>query len=397
MIPPPGQCLGLFLLFILPRVSVGSAARSAECGHHQLEIGQVLSMKGSSMQCSWTFQGPRDTRVKATCRQFIVPSSKRCRFSSLEVSSPDSRTISLCGKKNRMTIDRYSNIVTFTSKPSTKANRFICDVYLEVPTPVSANCRCGIENPPVNRIVGGYTASRGQYPWIGGITFYGMKRHFCSLVLLTDSHALTAAHCLDGKKMSRLSAVLGVHDIRDVKDPSRTIRRIKKIAYHPNHRPDRVNVGDLAVVTFDYPVPLDHPLIRPTCLPSADAPDYAGSDAHVAGWGSVDSSPEHFANKLQATVVPVWTNQDCHNTGFGNLIHDDLLCAGFPEGGTDACLGDSGSPLTVDNGTQHTLIGVVSFGHRCALPNWPGVYSRVSGSIDWIKQEIAYGIKCQNS
>ncbi|XP_066957751.1 venom serine protease 34-like isoform X2 [Macrobrachium rosenbergii] len=265
---PPGRWFVFLLLFVLPRVSFHASMSEVECGDHQIDVGQILTIKGSHKQCIWNFQGPENAKVKATCLKFVVPSSKKCKSSSLDVASPGSSTVSFCGRKSRMTIDRSSSQVTFTNRPSSGSpNRFTCDIYLVMPTSVPANCSCGAENPPVSRIVGGTTTSPGQYPWVGAITFTGMKRPFCSLTLLTDTHALTAAHCLDGKKRSKLIAVLAEHKIGDLNDTPRTIRRIKKIAFHPKHRPDRVNVGDLAVMTFDYPVPLDHSLIKPACLP----------------------------------------------------------------------------------------------------------------------------------
>ncbi|KAK7071751.1 Transmembrane protease serine 6, partial [Halocaridina rubra] len=371
---------------------------SVTCGQHQLEAGQVFRIRGLTKLCTWSFQAKTGGNVHMSCRKFLVPTSRRCRKASLQIASPGSATVSLCGRRTRLVVKREASSMTVTNKPKgRRRNLYDCEVYLRMPTNTTANCSCGTENSSAGtRIVGGTTSGLGQYPWMGGITFQGMKRFFCGVTLLTDSHGLTAAHCLHGKKMHKLIVVLAEHDISDNNDTPRTIRNIARIDFHPDYRPDRTNVGDLAVIKFDHPVPLHHKMVKPICLPPADAPDYAGRTAITAGWGYLQSGSENYAKELQAVEVPIWTNSDCKNTGFGNLIHKDLVCAGFPEGGADACTGDSGGPLSVVENGKHILVGTVSFGHYCAMPNWPGVYSRISGSLEWIQQTIESGVTCQN-
>ena len=65
-----------------------------------------------------------------------------------------------------------------------------------------------------------------------------------------------------------------------------------------------------------------------------------------------------------------------------------LLCAGHPQGGRDACRGDSGGallhqdPLTL----TWTAVGVVSSGHGCGRREFPGLYTRLTSYLAWIDE-----------
>ncbi|RWS01275.1 CUB and sushi domain-containing protein 1-like protein, partial [Leptotrombidium deliense] len=69
-----------------------------------------------------------------------------------------------------------------------------------------------------------------------------------------------------------------------------------------------------------------------------------------------------------------------------------MICAGFTEGEKDACQGDSGGPLASlrDDGTA-VVIGIVSYGEGCAKPRRPGIYTKVSRLVPWIKRVIREG------
>lgn len=68
-----------------------------------------------------------------------------------------------------------------------------------------------------------------------------------------------------------------------------------------------------------------------------------------------------------------------------------MMCAGdLEKGKIDACRGDSGGPAAwLDDKTGEVkVVGVVSFGQKCAIAGRPGIYARVTEVLDWINGVI---------
>ncbi|KAK2158570.1 hypothetical protein LSH36_167g04029 [Paralvinella palmiformis] len=104
----------------------------------------------------------------------------------------------------------------------------------------------------------------------------------------------------------------------------------------------------------------------------------------VTGWGDTRGTPNAIRTRLNQASVPISELTAC-NISYSGAITDNMICAGLPEGGRDSCSGDSGGPLICQLSDQKWyLVGIVSFGNDCALPNFPGVYTRISKYITWI-------------
>ena len=94
---------------------------------------------------------------------------------------------------------------------------------------------------------------------------------------------------------------------------------------------------------------------------------------------------------LQKAYVKVQTQSSCKkNYALADVtITDKMVCAGWPNGGVDACLGDSGGPLMAVEDGYYKLCGITSFGIGCARVGYYGVYTQVCHYIDWIDNTIA--------
>ncbi|XP_055596434.1 trypsin 3A1-like [Uranotaenia lowii] len=245
----------------------------------------------------------------------------------------------------------------------------------------SCDCVCGI-NGRSNRIVGGVESEAHEYPWLAGLFRQG--KLYCGASVVTKNYLITAAHCVNSFEPSEIRVYLGGHNI--AKDYTE-LRRIKRIVDHEDFDIFTFN-NDIALLELDKPLRYG-PTIQPACLPDGNTLDFAGSLAIVAGWGRVEEQRPP-SKTLRSVVVPIWTQQQCLESGYGSKkITDNMMCAGFHDGKKDACQGDSGGPMhKMGNAGSMEVIGVVSWGRGCARPNLPGIYTRIVNYLPWIMQKL---------
>ncbi|XP_068999183.1 trypsin-3-like [Embiotoca jacksoni] len=228
-----------------------------------------------------------------------------------------------------------------------------------------------------DKIVGGFECRKYSVPYQVSL-FSGYN--ICGGTLLSEEWVLCAAHC---KSKSNVEVRLGEHDIWEPEGTEQHIMSAKFIR-HPDYNP-RTQDSDIMLIKLSKPATLNN-YVHPAVLPSKCATD--GTMCHVSGWGSLRPSNEgsRYPHKLQCVDVPLLSDDTCFNA-YPFQITENMICAGYLEGGKDSCQGDSGGPMTCDGELQ----GVVSWGHGCALRKKPGVYTKVCNYLSWIKNTMASG------
>ncbi|XP_012171119.2 serine proteinase stubble isoform X1 [Bombus terrestris] len=255
---------------------------------------------------------------------------------------------------------------------------------------------CGRRLFPESRIVGGNRSSFGKWPWQISLRQWRTSTylHKCGAALLNENWAITAAHCVENVPPSDLLLRIGEHDLANEDEPyGYQERRVQIVASHPQFDP-RTFEYDLALLRFYEPLLPFQPNVLPICLPDDDE-SYVGRTAYVTGWGRLyDEGP--LPSVLQEVAVPVINNTMCEvmyrNAGYIEHIPHIFICAGWRNGEYDSCEGDSGGPMVIQRARDKRwiLAGVISWGIGCAVPNQPGVYTRISEFREWINQILQF-------
>ncbi|XP_015787833.1 clotting factor B [Tetranychus urticae] len=332
---------------------------------------------------------------------------------TLITSCPTLR-ISLHLRRNHPTICSWDRLFPIICCPlvSSRGDRESTELTTSKPlnNQLKEKAKCGIKPPKKFQVhiyvVGGdEVKSSTDWPWMAALFTKQNNQydHFCGGTIISDSCILTAAHCVNHllNQVNKLYVGVGSNELdKTTKIP------IRRVVVHPNYR-DSKSYFDIALLMTSTKINFTDSII-PICLPgpkvSSFTEDSTQDDSNltlveVAGWGR-QAYGGRAVSKLRSARLEILSHQKC-NQSYSSLntpsipqgIKTDQLCAGTTNAEKDSCQGDSGGPLTFKANEEigvdvHYQIGIISFGRRCAVKDFPGIYTKVSDYVPWIETQL---------
>ncbi|XP_060634583.2 plasma kallikrein [Anolis sagrei] len=245
---------------------------------------------------------------------------------------------------------------------------------------------CVQESGVTGRIVGGENASLAEWPWQVSLHVkLSTQSHICGGSIISDQWILTAAHCTEDLQVPEIWRIYtGILRQSEIKQDT-SVFKVQEIIVHSKYRISEAGY-DIALLKLDRPMNFSV-LQQPLCLPTEEM-NTKYTECWVTGWGYTKERGQ-VHDILQKLKIPLISNQECQTRYQNHRITDKMLCAGYTEGGKDACKGDSGGPLSCKYQNKWYLAGITSWGEGCARPGQPGVYTNVAEYNDWILEKTS--------
>ena len=109
------------------------------------------------------------------------------------------------------------------------------------------------------------------------------------------------------------------------------------------------------------------------CLPQEATSTYPlNQQVYAVGYGTTSYNKHNTTNQLNYVNLQMYSMTKCY---WARPHENFQICAGDLKGERDTCSGDSGGPLyvldSIEGKLKYVSVGIVSYGHHCALPNKP--------------------------
>lgn len=142
----------------------------------------------------------------------------------------------------------------------------------------------------------GDEAPLGQFPHVAQLRDHPAKEHFCSGAIVGKRSILTAAHCVNGMKLSEFEVVVGTV-LNDATPLKQNVYNVARIAIHPQY--DNL-ANDIAVVQTDRDIQLSDNV---QIVKLGTVRDEAGAKLCTAGWSVYEVTQLIHIGKMQYTVL----------------------------------------------------------------------------------------------
>jgi secreted trypsin-like serine protease len=244
------------------------------------------------------------------------------------------------------------------------------------------------KTPLSSKIIKGRSVALGDRRWQVAILNASIPdplyAHFCSGTLITAHWVVTAARCVARRQATELTVLTGTNSLNFGGQKTKVMSIVVHAAYD-----SRTHENDLALLFLDIPTVNAHNAYPQ--FPSVEVEQELIEDqekVEIAGWGNTYDSGVKSLDLMEteAPLVPyhLCSAPDSH----GQSLKATMLCAGYEDGKTDACDGDTGGAATVRHYSQELFIGIKSWGD-CGAPKKYGVFTRIAPYEGWIKANLA--------
>ncbi|KAB0802150.1 hypothetical protein PPYR_04336 [Photinus pyralis] len=220
------------------------------------------------------------------------------------------------------------------------------------------------------RIIGGNETDIEEFPYQLSLERKG--RHACGASLIKRNAFVTAAHCVYGWSVRDITVRAG----STLRDTGGEVRKPSDLIVHKKYSQNDYDY-DVAVGLLEKPFVLS-PTIQVIDLQPKNSKVNVGQLGNVTGWGNTvyGNYDGTYSKTLRVVQVPHVKHEKCQKLYPENPVTPRMICFGYSSGGKDSCQEDSGGPIVIDK----KIVGIVSWGIGCGLPNQPGVYTHISNA-----------------